>query len=183
MTAETSAVRALTTAEGGLAGVLLRGYRGLLVGLEVFVVGIFTVLTLDVLWGVFSRHVMGHQSGFTEELAIYSLVWLSLLGAALTYAERGHLGVDYFVSKLDPEAQRISQVIVELLVMAFALVALVWGGALLVYETLQADQLSPALGIRVGYVYLAVPLSGVFFTLACIEHLSDARGQAGNRRA
>jgi TRAP-type C4-dicarboxylate transport system permease small subunit len=154
-----------------LFATIARGKNLLHRGLEIALIGIFSALTLDVLWGVFSRHVMGRQSGFTEELAIYLLVWLSLLGAALTYAERGHLGVDYFVQKLDEEAQKVAAVVVELLVMAFVAIAFVYGGMVLVTETLASGQLSPALGIKVGYMYVAVPLSGVFFLMFSLEHL------------
>lgn len=150
---------------------IARGKNILHRGLELSLIIIFCALTLDVLWGVFSRHVMSAQSGFTEELAIYLLVWLSLLGAALTYFERGHLGVDYFVKKLDESAQRVAAIVVELLVLAFAVVALVYGGGILVSETLSSGQVSPALGVRIGYVYVAVPLSGVFLVIACIQHL------------
>lgn len=151
--------------------VWLRAYSWLTRALEAALVLIFCALTLDVLWGVFSRHVIGYQSGFTEELAIYLLVWLSLLGAALTYAERGHLGVDYFVKKLDPAAQRIAEFVVEVLVITFSAFALIYGGSSLVTETFEAGQVSPALGIAMGYVYLAVPLSGVFFVLFSLAHL------------
>jgi len=115
--------------------------------------------------------VLGEQSRWTEELAIYLLVWVSLLGASLTYAEKGHLGVDYFVGKLDPDAQRMAAVVVELCVLVFALYPLGYGGWVLVVDTLSSGQVSPALGIGMGYVYLAVPLCGAFFALFATEHL------------
>lgn len=146
--------------------------RQLLVGgLEWLLVAGFGALTLDVLWGVFSRYVMGEQSPWTEELAIYLLVWVSLLGAALTYAEKGHLGVDYFVGKMDPAARKLAAIVVELLVLGFALFALCYGGWVLVTETLAAGQISPGLGIKMGYVYFAVPLCGAFFVLFSAEQL------------
>ncbi|MFP4282924.1 MAG: TRAP transporter small permease [Verrucomicrobiota bacterium] len=148
--------------------------RALLVkGLSTFLILAFAVLTLDVLWGVVSRYLLGAQSRWTEEVATYLLVWISLLGAALTYEEKGHLGVDYFVGKLDPAAQRVAAIFVELVVLLFSIVALLVGGWILVSRTLEADQLSPALGWKVGYLYLAVPLSGVFFTLFALEHLAE----------
>jgi TRAP-type C4-dicarboxylate transport system permease small subunit len=140
--------------------------------LEWFLVLAFAALTLDVLWGVFSRYVLGAQSRWTEELAIYLLVWVSLLGASVTYGEKGHLGVDYFVGKMDPAAQRVAAVAVELLVLFFAGFALVYGGWALA-DRLQAGQVAPALGIEVGYFYLAAPLSGLFFTSFCIENLIE----------
>ena len=59
--------------------------------LEWLTTGIFAALVLDVLWGVISRYVLGSQSRWTEELAIYLLVWVSLLGATLVFRERAHL--------------------------------------------------------------------------------------------
>lgn len=132
----------------------------------------FAALTLDVLWGVFSRYVLGQQSRWTEELALYLLVWISLLGASVTYADGGHLGVDYIVGKLDEAAAHVARIVVELLVATFAGIVLVRGGWQLVVETLGAGQLSPALGVPMGYVYLAAPISGVLFLVFAIERLA-----------
>lgn len=152
----------------------LKSSRDLLVkGLSLLLIVAFASLTLDVLWGVFSRYILGAQSRWTEEIATYLLVWISLLGAALTYEEKGHLGVDYFVGKLDPAAQRLAALVVELVVLLFSIGGLLVGGWILVTRTLDAGQLSPALGWKVGYLYLAAPISGVFFTLFAIEHLLE----------
>lgn len=147
-------------------------------GLQWFTILLFAALTLDVLWGVVSRYVFGSQSRWTEELAIYLLVWVSLLGAALMFRERGHLGVDYFVGKLDPAARRLAAVIAELAVIIFAGFALVYGGWMLVSETLRSGQLTPAMGWRIGYLYSVVPLSGLFIVAFSIEHLLTGRTTA-----
>lgn len=150
----------------------MKSLRGILVKfLELFLIVAFAALTLDVLWGVFSRYVLGAQSRWTEELAIYLLIWVSLLGASLTYEGKGHLGVDYFVGKLHPDARRAGAVFVELVVLFFAGFGLLYGGWVLVAQTLEADQISPALGWKVGYLYAAAPISGVFFILFSLEHL------------
>ena len=156
-----------------MTAALGRAHAALVSALEKFLVIAFAVLTLDVLWGVFSRYVLGAQSRWTEELAIYLLVWVSLLGASVTYGEKGHLGVDYFVGKLDPAAQKVAEVFVELVVLVFAGFALVYGGYALVVKTLEAEQTSPALGVPVGYLYLAAPISGVFFVMFSIESLLE----------
>lgn len=140
--------------------------------LEVFTIGLFALLVVNVLWGVVSRYVPGiRPSDFTEELAVHLLVWVSLFGAALTYREYGHLGVDYFVAKLDPAAQRVVAVVIELAVLLFAGFALVHGGWRLVADTLGANQLTPVLQWKIGYLYAAVPLSGVCFCAFALEHL------------
>jgi TRAP-type C4-dicarboxylate transport system permease small subunit len=134
-------------------------------GLEWFTIVLFALLTLDVLWGVISRYVPGiRPSDWTEELAVYLLVWVSLFGAAITYRAYGHLGVDYFVTKL-------VAIIVEIAALVFAGFALCYGGWRLVADTLGANQLTPVLQWKIGYLYSAVPLSGLFFCAFAIEHL------------
>jgi TRAP-type C4-dicarboxylate transport system permease small subunit len=140
--------------------------------LEILTLSLFAVLVLSVLWGVISRYMPGiRPSDWTEEIAIYLLMWISLLGAALTYRHYGHLGVDYFVGKLDPAAQKWVAVLVELATLSFALFALVYGGGRLVSETLSTNQLTPFLQLKVGYLYGAVPISGIFMVCFAIEHL------------
>ena len=147
-------------------------------GLEWLTVGLFVALILDVLWGVVSRYVLGSQSRWTEELAVYLLVWVSLMGAALVFRDRGHLGVDYFVGKLDPAARRLSSLIAEGAVMVFAGFVLIFGGGMMVMETLRSGQVTAAMGWPVGYLYMVVPLSGLFVLAFSIEHLVTGKTTA-----
>ena len=129
------------------------------------------LLVIDVLWGVVSRFVLGAQSRFTEELATMLLIWVSLLGASLAYGSGQHLGVDYFVGKLHPDARRLMRRIVALSVMAFAGSVMIYGGWVLFSRTLASGQVSPAMGLQMGYVYLVVPISGVLFILESLALL------------
>lgn len=153
-------------------------------GLEITTIVLFAALVLVVLWGVISRYWPGiPPSDWTEELGVFLLVWVSLLGAALTFRERGHLGIDYFVCKFDPAARRLAAVFAELCVVAFAGFAFCYGGYLLVSETLRSGQLTPVLQWKAGYLYLAVPLSGLFFIGFAIEHLLDTPKPAASTDA
>lgn len=134
---------------------------------------IMTVLVVDVLWGVFSRYAMGHQSSWTEEVATILLMWISLLGASLAYAEKGHLGVDYFVGKLEPSAQLVNEILVHLIVGLFSAAVMVYGGWILFSRTLESGQTLPALKIEAGYKYIVVPISGCFMVLFAMEHILD----------
>lgn len=141
--------------------------------LEQCVVLIVAALVLDVLWGVCTRFILGAPSRWTEEMATFLLIWVALLGAAVAFSRDEHLGLDYFVNKLDTDAQRLVAIIVQGLVVAFAGTAMVFGGYVLVSETLRSGQVTPALGIRMGYVYLAVPVSGIFIILFCVERIVE----------
>jgi TRAP-type C4-dicarboxylate transport system permease small subunit len=151
-----------------------RIWQGAVRLLEILTTALFAALVVDVLWGVVSRYWPGiPPSDWTEELGIYLFAWVSLLGSALTYRARGHLGVDFVIAHFDPAAQRWAAIAIELCVLVFAGFGLCYGGYRLVSETLASGQLSPVLQWKVGYVYASVPITGFFFTAFSIEHLLE----------
>jgi len=141
--------------------------------LEVLVMVVVAVLVLDVLWQVFTRLVLRNPSTRTEELATFMLIWVVLLGAAVALGRGAHLGIDYFVGKLPVRARILTEVIVFSCVAAFSFSVMVVGGIDLVTSMLVLGQESPALRVKVGYVYLAVPISGFFLTLYAIMGLVE----------
>lgn len=141
--------------------------------LETLVAFLMGVLVVDVSWQVFTRYVFGHQASWTEELAIFLLIWVALLGASVALNRRAHLGIDYFVGKLKPRTRLYTAAFAFLCTALFALSVMIIGGGQLVRHTLELEQLSPALGIQMGYVYLAVPISGFFLLLYSGEFLLE----------
>ena len=131
------------------------------------------LLVLDVVWGVFTRHILNEQAKWTEELARFLLVWISMLGGAVAFGTKGHLGVDYFVGKFDPEVQKLMAVVANLIVLFFAVAVFVVGGGQVVRDALAVEQMTPALGWKMGYVYLAVPIAGIFMVIYTIENLIE----------
>ena len=146
---------------------------GLTKSLELFVVATMALLVVDVVWGVFTRYALGEQAKWSEELARFLLVWVALLGGALAFRTRAHLGVDYFVNLLHPDARRLTTVVADLVVLFFAVAVLLLGGVTVVREALALEQTTPALGWKMGYVYLALPISGFFMTLYTVDNLME----------
>lgn len=137
--------------------------------LAAVVISLMAILVVDVLWQVFTRFVLRDPSSYTEELARYLLIWLSLLGAAYATGRRLHLAVDLLPQKLEGRARRRLETVIDGAVLVFALLVLVVGGSRLVFVTLVLGQSSAALGIPLGWVYLAIPLSGLliaFYSVA-----------------
>lgn len=143
---------------------------GFLRSLEILLMVMVAVLTLTVLWGVFTRFVVGHQAEYTDELARMLLVWVSMVGAALAFGEKAHLGVDYFVNKLDPDARKILSALVQVVIVLLAVVVFIVGGWGLAMG--QMTQKLPTMPwLTRGHVYLAIPLGGMFIILFAIENL------------
>jgi TRAP-type C4-dicarboxylate transport system permease small subunit len=137
--------------------------------LEIMVMIITAALVLDVVWQVFTRFVLKSPSTWTEELATMLIIWVSLLGASVGFVRKSHLGVDYFVNKLPDKPRTAVEIMAYLLIGLFAIGVLMYGGYQLVTRTMAYGQPSPALGVQMGYVYMALPISGFFVLFFSIE--------------
>lgn len=120
-----------------------------------------TLILLTVVWQVISRYVLQDPASVTEELSRFLLIWIGLLGAAFAYRQKVHLGFNMIVEKQSEQVRKYTHTVVELLVIIFCATTLVFGGSQLVTLTLELEQISAALGIPVGYVYVVLPVSGI----------------------
>jgi TRAP-type C4-dicarboxylate transport system permease small subunit len=133
---------------------------------------LMAVITLDVLWGVFTRYVLGDQASWSEELARFLLIWIGVLGAAYASGRRMHLAIDLLGPKLEARKQRRLQRFIDLLILLFALSVLVIGGLRLLYITQVLGQLSPSLRVPMAVVYSVLPISGlliIYYKIADIQ--------------
>ncbi|WP_178986444.1 TRAP transporter small permease [Winogradskyella helgolandensis] len=138
--------------------------------MEMVLISIFGLLVIDVLLQVFSRYILNTSFTFTEELARFSLIWLSILGAAYLSAKREHLSMDFLYQKMGIKSQKKALMFIEICVFLFALCIMVIGGINLVYTTLHLEQLSGTLRIPLGYIYAILPASGLLMMCFSIYH-------------
>lgn len=148
--------------------------------LKWFLVFILALMTINVLWQVFSRFVLQSPSSFTEELARYTLVWLGILGAGYVAGQKMHLAIDLLSMKLQGKSKIYLEIFIQLSILFFSLVVMLIGGFRLVLITLSLNQISAALQVPLGYVYLVVPISGlliifysIYFILEAIKKLKE----------
>tara|TARA_A200000113_G_scaffold222111_1_gene235145 strand:+ start:1001 stop:1468 length:468 start_codon:yes stop_codon:yes gene_type:complete len=143
--------------------------------LERTLVAIMSLMVINVLWQVFSRYLLANPSSFTDELARYLMIWVGVLGAAYVAGKGNHVAITYFSEKFSPVNQKRVKVIINLIVLSFALFGMLVGGLRLVYVTLFLEQLSPALKIPLGVVYAVIPLSGLLIIFYKILDLKKLR--------
>lgn len=129
--------------------------------LEWFLIILMVVNVLNVLWQVFTRFILKNPSSFTEELARYLLIWVGLLGASYAAGQKMHLAIDVILKSLEGRARALAELCIQFFIFLFALFVMVIGGFRLVSITLKLNQISAALQIQLGYVYLVLPLSGL----------------------
>lgn len=130
-------------------------------------------MTLDVLWGVFTRYVMGSQASWSDELARFLLIWVGILGAAYASGQKMHLAIDLLQPKLSPTGQKRLHLFINSTIILFALTVMVIGGSRLMYLTNVLGQSSPALRVPMYIVYTVIPLSGLLIIYYKLTELTE----------
>ena len=139
--------------------------------LEVFLVILTSALVLDVVWQVASRYLLANPSSFTDELAVFLLIWVGMAGAAYVKGKNEHLAIDILPDKLQPQNKNKLLVFINFLIIIFSITVMVIGGAWLVYTRFQMGQVSSALQVPLGYVYSIVPVSGLLMIYYSIDDI------------
>lgn len=132
---------------------------------------VFGILTLLTVWQVLTRYLLSNPSTWSEELASYLFAWATLLGAAYVFGKREHMNIPILLDKVSPKSQKIVNIIIEVIILLFALTVLIYGGWNITLLTM--GQMSSSLPIRMGYFYAAIPISGVFTALYSVLNIHD----------
>lgn len=131
--------------------------------------GVFlSIMTLSVFLEVLARYVLHMSLSWPEEVARFSFIWCSLLGASIALERKKLHDIDIVFGRLPNAMRGLLAFGVDLLVIAILVVLLVYGAKLTAVVHLQV---SPAMEIRMSYVYSAVPFAS---GLMLISQIFDA---------
>ncbi|EAV40223.1 hypothetical protein SIAM614_28538 [Stappia aggregata IAM 12614] len=141
--------------------------------LRLVIITAFTVLVACVVWQVVSRYVLQSPSTVTDEMARFLFIWVALLGAAYTFGQRRHLAIDLLPVVTTGVLRLLVNCSIIAAIAVFAGIVMVYGGFDLVSRTLETQQVSPALRLPMGLVYVAIPFSGFCILYYCLTFLGD----------
>ena len=108
------------------------GFNALLDGTTL---SLFLLLLILAVMQVVFRYVLMIPLPWTEELARFTLVWVTFLGAASVTRRKLHLAVDILISKLSPGKARVLSIFFHLLILIFLGTAL-WGAIIMMGEAM-----------------------------------------------
>ena len=134
--------------------------------IEVMCTAIMGYMVLAVCWQVITRFVLKNPSTVTEEILRYLLEWTTMVGGAYAYGRRKHLSINMLAKKLPPRAQKLLDIFVQAVVIAFCVVVMIVGDLRLVETTF--DQISSALRLPMPYVYASILVGGVLIIFYAI---------------
>jgi TRAP-type C4-dicarboxylate transport system permease small subunit len=145
--------------------------------LDAALVLMLTVLVVSLIWQVFGRYVLDKAPAWSEELARYLMVWITMLGSAVVMRENGHIGVTFVLDLLSPGARKIVLVVRDLIVLAVAYVLVTSG---LQLTELLSGQLSAAFEVSMAIPYGALPVGGLLIAvMVVVARLTRSRYARG----
>ncbi|CAG9000558.1 MAG: hypothetical protein CENE_02557 [Candidatus Celerinatantimonas neptuna] len=108
-----------------------------------------------VVWQVIARYILGSPSTTTDELSRF-LFFLGVLISAV-YASGQKVYLLFIKMSGIRKINRNHKLYCDC---AFSTIVMIYGGTGFVERSLHLGQISPVLGIQMGYVYLAISISG-----------------------
>lgn len=121
-------------------------------------------MTFFVFLEVVMRSVFHSPLAWTDEAALYCMVWVTYFGASLAVRERAHIRLLNAVLALPEPFSTASVILSDAVWIAFNLLML-WEGILLVQNLWQQPFISPALGINQKWPYMIIPLGFALMTI------------------
>jgi TRAP-type C4-dicarboxylate transport system permease small subunit len=148
---------------------LFSGVIGHLARVTEIVMVILTVsMVCLVSYQVFERYVLHYTPPWSEELSVYLMIWFGMLGIAAGVRRGTHMSLHYFADKFPKKVQSALEILKYVLVLVYVSV-LLWQGIVLVRLTM--PQISAAMNLRIGYVYLSLPVSATLIIIYVFEKL------------
>jgi len=109
----------------------------------------------SVVLGVIFRYFLRDALVWSEEVARYAMIWVSMLGGGIAFRLGAHVAVDFLVNALPDGARRVIIFAGQLGMLVF-LVVVVWYGIDVTQQV--SGQRTAALRISIAWAYSAVPI-------------------------
>lgn len=149
----------------------------------IIILGIMTVL---VVYQVVTRKVFNSPSAYSEAISQYLFVWMIMYGSAYVFGLKEHLDISIFKDKMKGVTLLAVEILTNICLLLFAGVVLMYGGYIISAQ--QMATTDAALGIPMGIIYSAIPISGAFTLFYAIYNVALAfedfkKGKSGGQGA
>lgn len=132
---------------------------------------LFAVMVIVGSYQIITRFVFNNPSTISEELLTYTFAWMAMFATAYVFGKRDHMRMTFIVDKLDDAKRKKLEIFIELLVIAFAAVVLIYGGFSIMDLTM--TQKTASLGVMMGVIYAVVPITGILIAVYGLLNLAD----------
>ena len=135
-------------------------------GAKYFVFCLMIFLVVIVFTEVIARYLFNTSLRYTEEIVIYSMVWLGLIGAGIAVKENTLISISSLLQSFSPKISKFIKIIGNLMI----IILLFWIVKSGINYTLRnINQLSPTMQISMMYPYLSIPVGCSILMLHYID--------------
>lgn len=117
---------------------------------------------------VVGRQVFGRTPVWGEELTLFSMVWMSLLGATILLKNDGHIAVTALDVYLPAKVIKALDLLSYLFLGFYAVIMVIYGLKLV---ELTGLNMMPALKIKSSWLYAAMPVSAFAMLVILLEKI------------
>jgi len=130
---------------------------------------LLVIIAVIVNWGVFCRYVLFAPLPWSEQIPKYAMIWMGFLGASVGISRNRHIGFDILVTRLPSMIRKIIFIAGRILILFFLVTMTVYG--VFFSFAVGFSSKAPMLPIPMFYLFLAVPVGGIFMILQAIIRL------------
>lgn len=133
--------------------------------LDKLLITLFLVMVVSIVWQVIARYFLASPTIWSEELARFLIVWVTMLGSAYVLEHGGHVAVTLFAEMMPEPVQRMLDWLRDTIIIAMAGGLAYYGYG---FAVSGARRMSTGLGVQMSYAYAAIPIGAVliaFFLL------------------
>lgn len=120
---------------------------------------LLATMTVLVTYQVVVRYFFNNPSAISEATSKYMFVWLVMFGSAYVFGLREHMNIGFVRDRMPDRVRILVEMLCEVIILLFISGVFLYGG--FQQASKQMIQLDAALQIPIGYIYAAVPLSGL----------------------
>lgn len=119
---------------------------------------------------VVARFVFNFSLAWTSEMARYLLCYITYIGAFVLIKEKAFIKMDILEAKITPKVRPYYEIIMEVLMIIYAAVILIYG-----YELVGtgAHQRSSVMHIPKGMLYMIMPISGALMIINSLRNIVE----------
>lgn len=136
----------------------------------------FVAMVLAYFISVVNRNLIKASMPWTEEIALYSMTYMALLGTEVGLRDGTQVAVTAVVDKLHGIARKLVDIVAQIVLEIFAFV-MVKAGLALFLKQMQTGQTTPVLKIPMSVMYFSLVLAfGLIFLIQAVTLVEKLMG-------
>ena len=138
--------------------------------IDVIIAALVAAIILVTIATVFFRYVIQQPIGWSEELSLAGFAWFTFLGAGSAIRKKTVVSLDFFYDMFNRPLKKTVKLITTVICIA-AYLMVIWLGFQMSLKGMLST--TPYLKVSYFYIYLSIPIGGVFSILALLANLMD----------